>query len=144
MAETDHNKTVVRAFVDAVNRQDWDRLDHLVDPAFTRHSRAAGEPQVRSREALKDFLRREFETFPDAYEEVEFLLAEDDKVAARLSFTGTQIGPLGPFPTSGRKVVSEYLCVFRLSGGRIVESWAEWDNLASLVQLGHYSPPEAS
>lgn len=139
----DSNKAIVQAFVKAVNRQDWDRLDHLVDPAFIRHSRAAGEPQVRSREDLKIFLRREFETFPDAREEIQFLLAEDDKVAARLSFTGTQSGPLGPFPASNRKVASDYLCIFRLAGGRIVESWAEWDNLTSLVQLGHYSPPES-
>lgn len=138
----DSNKSLVQAFVEAVNQQDWPRLDRLVDPAFIRHSRAAGEPQVRSREDLKVFLRREFETFPDAHEEIRFLLAEDDKVAARLSFTGTQTGPLGPFPASGRKVVSDYLCIFRLAGGRIVESWAEWDNLASLVQLGHYNPPE--
>ncbi len=25
--------------------------------------------------------------------------------------------------------------------GRIVEAWAEWDNLTGLAQLGHYEPP---
>ena len=27
--------------------------------------------------------------------------------------------------------------IYRLESGRIVEAWAEWDNLAGLKQLGH-------
>jgi predicted ester cyclase len=37
--------------------------------------------------------------------------------------------------------VAEYLAIYRLPDGRIVEAWAEWDNLAGLAQLGQYRPP---
>jgi predicted ester cyclase len=30
----------------------------------------------------------------------------------------------------------------RFEGGKIVETWVSWDNLASLAQLGHFPPPE--
>ena len=46
--------------------------------------------EVASRGALIEFLRREFETFPDADEKLEDLVAEPGKVAARHHFTGTQ------------------------------------------------------
>ena len=50
-------KQTVQAFVDAINSQDWARLDLLVAPDFVRHSIAAGESRVRSRADLVDFLR---------------------------------------------------------------------------------------
>lgn len=135
--ELERNKAIVLAFVESVNSQNWDRLDELVAPDFVRHSHAAGPPGVRSRDDLKRFLRGEFETFPDAHETVEDLLAEGDRVAARHRFRGTQHGPLGSHPPTGRTMTSEYLAIYRLADGRIAEAWAEWDNLSGLTQLGH-------
>lgn len=58
----------------------------------------AGDPPVTSREALKDYLRSEPRVFTDAREWIELLVAEDDKVAALMTFSGTQRGPMGPLP----------------------------------------------
>jgi SnoaL-like domain len=59
--QAERNKAVVCAFVEAVNGQDWDRLDDLVAAEFVRHSHAAGPPPIHSRHELKAFLRAEFE-----------------------------------------------------------------------------------
>lgn len=134
---SDGNKTLVRDFVDAVNRQDWHAVRGLLDPDFIRHSVAAGEPAVRSADDLIAFLRAEFETFPDATETLLDLVAEDDKVAARHRFRGTQTGPMGAHPPSGRVLAATYLAIYRIEDGRIAEAWAEWDNLHGLRQLGH-------
>ncbi len=83
MLPTEANRSIIQAFVAAINRQDGDRLDELVVPDFVRNSYAAGQPGVNSRETLKAFLQQEFTTFPDAHEEIVDLLAEGDKVAAR-------------------------------------------------------------
>lgn len=136
--ETQRNKEVVRAFVDALNARDWVALERLVVPGFVRHSAAAGQPGVRSRADLLAFLQKEYETFPDAQERIQDLVAEGAKVAARHAFSGTQNGHLGLHPPSGRSLASEYLVIYRLEGGRIIEAWAEWDNLSALVQLGHW------
>ena len=136
--EAERNKVLVKAFVQRINAQDWDGLDELVAPEFTRHSRAAGQPEVRSREQLKNFLRREFEIFPDAEEKIEDLVAEGDKVAARQRFHGTQQGPIGRFPPTNKEMKTDYLAIYRVENGRIIEAWAEWDNLSGLQQLGHY------
>jgi predicted ester cyclase len=130
------SKAIVQAFVDAVNNQDWQAIETLVAANFARHSSAAGEIGVHSRLDLITFLRAEYITFPDANEEIVDILGEGDKVAVRMRFRGTQAGILGTYPPTGKTVDSEYLAIYRIEGGLIVEAWAEWDNLASLKQLG--------
>jgi predicted ester cyclase len=129
---------VVREFTDAINARDWGRLDRVVAADFVRHSYAT--PAVRSREDLKRYLRAEFEIFPDAQETIEDILAEGDKVAVRHRFRGTQNGVMGPYPPSGKIMTVDYIAIYRVAGGVIVEAWAEWDNLSALMQLGHYKP----
>jgi predicted ester cyclase len=83
------------------------------------------------------FLRGEYETFPDAHEALEDLFGAGDRVAARHRFQGTQRGHLGPYPPSNRVMKADYIAIYRITDGVIVESWAEWDNLSGLRQLGH-------
>ena len=131
------NKLLVSAFVDAINAQDWSRVLALVASDFARHSTAAGEPGVRSAEDLVAFLKAEFATFPDATETLLDLVAEGNKVAARHQFHGTQLGPMGLFPPSGKVLNASYIAIYRIENQRIAEAWAEWDNLAGLKQLGY-------
>lgn len=136
--ELEANQQVVRIFAQAINERDWQRLDAVVHPDFVRHSHSA--PPVRGRDALKDYLRSEFEIFPDGHETIEDLVAEGDKVAVRHGFRGTQLGAMGPYPPSGKVMTADYLAIYRIADGRIIESWVEWDNLSGLRQLGHFPP----
>ena len=136
LADHMSSKAIVQAFVDAVNNQDWQAIETLVAANFARHSNAAGEIGVHSRLDLIKFLRAEYITFPDANEQIVDILGEGDKVAVRMRFRGTQAGILGTYPPTGKPLDSEYLAIYRIEGGLIVEAWAEWDNLASLKQLG--------
>ncbi len=131
------SKTVVRAFVAAINAQDWAALERVVSPTFTRHSTAAGAMGVKSARDLVQYLRQEFVTFPDAVEYIEDIFADEDKVAVRHRFRGTQTGQMGPFPPSGKVMDATYIAIYRVEGDRICEAWVEWDNLAGLRQLGH-------
>lgn len=139
--KTDFHKHIIREFVDAINAQNWDKLDRLVAPNFVRYSKANGEPGIRNRDQLKEFLRSELETFPDAKESIEDMLAEGDKVAVRQRFQGTQQGWMGSYPPSGKKMIADYLAIYRIQNDQIVEAWAIWDNLNGLKQLGHFDPP---
>jgi steroid delta-isomerase-like uncharacterized protein len=134
---SERNKSLVRAFVDAINAQDWQRVLGLLASDFQRHSMAGGEPAVSSAKSLVAFLQAEFVTFPDACETLLDLVAEADKVAARHHFRGTQLGPMGRFPPSGRVLEATYIAIYRVQEQRIAEAWVEWDNWAGLKQLGH-------
>ncbi len=104
---TQENKSLVCAFVEAVNAQDWKRTRALLAPDFQRHSVAAG--QIKSAEELITFLQAEYLTFPDANELLLDLVAEGSKVAARQEFSGTQLGPMGVYPATGRVLRATYL-----------------------------------
>ena len=106
-----------------------------------RHSYAAGEPGICHRDELKEFLLSELETFPDAFESIEDIFAEGDRVAVRQRFEGTQQGWMGAYPPSGKRLTANYIAIYRIENGQIVEAWAEWDNLNGLKQLGHFNPP---
>jgi steroid delta-isomerase-like uncharacterized protein len=136
-----NSKATVTAFILAINEQEWATLDALVSDDVVRHSRTYGQTQLRGRKRFVEFLKNEAMTFPDANQKILYLVAEEDRVAAALQFTGTQEGPMGPFPASGRRIQTNFLAMFRLKEGRIAEVWVEWDNLSALLQLGHLTLP---
>jgi len=138
---TEANKQLVRAFVDAGNRNDVEAFDTLLAAGFLRHCQATPEIAVTSCEGFKQFYRDTASTFPDQRMTADVLVAEGDRVAFWGKFSGTQDGPMGPFPPTGKRMESETAGVFRIEGGRIAELWVTWDNLAGLVQLGHFPPP---
>lgn len=137
MDELNRNKAIVRSFVDTINQARWDKLGEYVSADFIRHSYAAGDSSVTSIEELIDFLKAESKAFPDGREELLDLIAEGDRVAARHRFVGTQTGALGDLAPTGRRMMAEYLAIYRIADNRIVEAWAEWDNLSGRKQLGH-------
>lgn len=138
---TEANKRLVREFVDAVNRQDWQRFNELVTPEFIRHSSTFGQSDVRSRQKLRAYFTDEFKTFKNACETINFMVAEGDKVAVHSHFQGVQEGPLGSFPPTGNILSADFITIYRIADGRIAEAWTEWDALSGLIQLGHLQPP---
>jgi steroid delta-isomerase-like uncharacterized protein len=131
------NKALVHAFINAINSRDWDMLDNIVAEDFERHSFAAGEPRVKCRGDLIQYLRTQESIFPKFEEIILDLVAEDNKVAARQQFKGTQLGEMGPYPASCKDMDIEYLAIYKIENGTISEAWAEWDNYTSMKQLGH-------
>lgn len=132
-----NNKEIVLDFISATNQKDWDYVLTLVHNDFVRHS--SSEPkEIKTNIGLVKFHQAELETFPDLQETVIFAIEEGDLVAARISFSGTQLGQLLNFVPTGKRLTAEFNCFFRVTEGRIKESWVEYDNLNGLIQLGHY------
>jgi predicted ester cyclase len=73
--------------------------------------------------------------FPDLRVRIEDLIAEDDKVAARLTFAGTHQGPFRDFAPTGRAVSFGAIRVYQLADGKVTASWACQDSLGLVQQL---------
>jgi predicted ester cyclase len=97
---------------------------------------------VTTRAQLRQCLAAEYETFPDAHERINFVFGEGDMVAVHSQFHGMQKGPMGSLPASGRMLLADFISIYRITEGRIVEVWSEWDVLNGLIQLGHIEPPK--
>lgn len=68
--------------------------------------------------------------------EIRDLVARDDRVAARVGFSGRHdAGPFLDFPPSGRDLAWEGVGFFRLDGSRIRHLWVMGDMLGLLGQL---------
>lgn len=141
--DAEQNKQIVRRMVEAVNARDFAALDGVVASDVQRHSAATPGVEVHSREQFVAFLRKDLEAVPDAQQEIRSMVAQGDLVAVRALYRGTQTGPMGPFPPSGKSVEAPFLAFLRITDGKIAEMWVEWDNLSILTQLGHLSPPGA-
>ncbi len=133
----DANKLLARRFGEAINSRGFDLLDEIVSPDFVRHCQATPQVQVRSLEAFKAFLQEDASTFPDSVQTLRHAVAEGDLVAIWATYEGTQQGPMGPFPPSGRKMRVDFAAFLRIQSGKVAEMWVTWDNVAALVQLGH-------
>jgi predicted ester cyclase len=84
--------------------------------------------------------------FPDYRCHIEEVVGERDLVVVRLRFTGTHTGT--PITISGRTAAPKNrsfneaeILMFRMQEGKIVESWATWDRLSFLEQLGTIDAP---
>ena len=138
------NEAVVLAMMEAINARDLDALDTLVAPDLKRHSAATPDVNVRSLDDFKAFLESDFVMVPDSRMTVNRIFAADDMVAVHATYAGTQEGPMGPFPPSGKRMEAPFIGMLRLENGKIAEMWVEWDNLNALFQLGHFPPPGAA
>jgi steroid delta-isomerase-like uncharacterized protein len=134
---TEQNKAVIRRFFDAWNSRQPDAFDDLIAPDVVRHCEATPNVEARNLDQVKEFLRQDTAIFPDSVQTIKLLVAEGNLVAAWTTYEGTQQGPMGPFPPSGRKAQFDFGAVFRIEGGKIAEWWVTWDNMTILRALGH-------
>lgn len=135
------NKNLVRQFTEISNAAEWDRLGEIIAPDLRRHSAATAGPPVRSLEEFIALQKSFLETFPDQRVNLDAVIAEGDYVAVRATYTGTQTGPMGELPATGKPVDGPFIAFFRIESGKIAELWVEWDNVAMLSQLGLFPPP---
>ena len=74
--------------------------------------------------------------FPDMKLPLEDLVAEGEKVVARLRVQETHTGPFGDLAANGHKIDIGVLDLFQIRDGVMVERWALLDNLGMMKQLG--------
>jgi len=140
-AEEDENVQLATSMVEAINSRDLDMLDQLMAPDVVRHSAATAGVVVTSLDEFKAFLRSDFVTVPDSVMAIEMIFATESFVALRAMYSGTQMGPMGPFPATGKRFELPFIGILRIEDERIAEIWVEWDNVYALSQLGLFEPP---
>src|SRR5690606_27095372 len=111
--------------------------DELYAPDYVDHvGRGPEASRVVGPEGIKQAVMLFRHAFPDLSYAVHEEMAERDLVWTRFSARGTHRGDfLGAAPT-GRTVTYTGMDLNRIRGGKIVESWVNYDALAILQQIG--------
>ncbi len=132
---TEENKAITRRVYEIISKGDFDRAQEIVDASAPDNERPECPPEMETpRPKLIDTFR-EFATevhtaFPDARIEVEDMIAEGDKVTARVAMSGTHQGEFQGIAPTGNQVQVRAIDIFRIANGKIVEHWGHGDNPA--------------
>jgi steroid delta-isomerase-like uncharacterized protein len=134
---SEENKQIARRVPEEVfGKGNLDVVDELVADDFVNHDPSIPPEVPGGREGLKTFAQVYLTAFPDLKIKVDDQVAEGDKVVSRWSASGTHQGELMGIPATGKQSEVTGITIDRIVGGKIVESWNNWDTLGLLQQLG--------
>jgi steroid delta-isomerase-like uncharacterized protein len=137
----EENKAIVRRLYEEVhNKGNFVVADELVATNFIDHN--ASSPEIPpGPEGVKQTFTTFHNAFPDFNVTVEDMVAERDKVVARLTIRGTHKGEFMGIAPTGKQVAIEVIDITRVAEGKIVERWGQADMLGMMQQLGVIPPP---
>lgn len=129
----DANKALVRQIIERVfvNGED-EAIDELVAEDFTPRTFGSMAP---GREAFREGMHRAGAGVSDPEFEIQDLIAEGDRVAARITSSATHSGTFMGLPPSGTRYTIEEIHIFRIRNGQLVEHWHAFDTASLLAQL---------
>jgi predicted ester cyclase len=130
----EENKAIVRRYQKIYNSNNLDSLDEVVAENLIMPKVMAGLPT--GLEGAKRVHETTLIGMPNWHTTIDDLIAENDKVAARITMTGTHTGDFWGFPPTGKKVKFTGIYIARIQGGKIVEHWGEEDGVSLMQQLG--------
>ena len=127
------NKSIVRRYFEQVFNE---HRHDLVEEFLAENIELHGSNLPPGVEAVKQYLSSLTTGFPDHQMIVEDVVAEGDRVVARTTLIGTQLGEMLGIPATGKAVNVPAITIFRLENGKIAEGWTVSDGLGMMQQLG--------
>lgn len=139
----EENRTIAQRFGEDIwGKGDQDALEELFAPDFVDHGAIPGQPP--GHEGHKHQLAVFRSAFPDLRVTNEDVIAEGDKVVLRWTARGTHEGELMDIAPTGKEVTFTGIDVLRIADGKVVERWAEGNDLEVMQQLGVVPSPGQS
>jgi steroid delta-isomerase-like uncharacterized protein len=134
------NKAIVhRLYEEVWNQRKLEVIKEIISP-----SHALQAPNILGSsigpEAYKRNVQAFLAGFPDLRWTIEDTIAEKDKVVACWTISGTHKGDYMGIPATNKKVSVEGITIHNVAGGKIMDSYSNWDVLGMTQQLGVASP----
>jgi predicted ester cyclase len=137
-AHTEFNKERVREIIDRIFvHQDDAAIDELIAPEFVPHTFG---PMPPGREGLREGMRRAGAGISDPEFVIHDLIAEGDRVAARLTTSARHTGTFMGIEPTGKRYSIDEIHIFRLHDGQLIEHWHAFDKGALMAQLKGEAP----
>ncbi len=118
-----------RAYIDCLNRRDWEELGRYVDDEVEHN----GRPLELS--GYRDMLVKDFEDIPDLRFNIQLLACSPPLVAARLAFKCSPKGKFLGLNVNGRVVSFAENVFYEFKLSKIVSVWSVIDKAAIEAQL---------
>jgi steroid delta-isomerase-like uncharacterized protein len=125
---TEENKAIVRRVYEIVSTGDFERAAEIVDQNAPDNEHLPQDPPARLIDTFKETFSEAREGFPDLGITIEDVMAEGDRVAARIVMRGTHRGEFQGIAPTGKPVEVKAMDMFRIANGKIVEHWGHADD----------------
>lgn len=118
-------------------------VDEIYTPECVRHD--CGLPEdVVGLEALKSYFEFYRTAFPYMNMTIQETIVKGDKIVWHWTLTGTNTGPMGEAPPTGKEVRLSGVSIARVVNGKIAEVWDYYNQASLLQQIGFtITPPQA-
>ena len=133
---SDDLKAIPRRLIEEVyNQGKLDVVYEVIAAEYVGHDPSLPE-DIAGAAAERELAAAYRLAFPDLSITIEDQVAEGDRVVTRWTARGTHIGDLWRIPATRKEIRVSGTSVDRIQNGRILESWANWDSLGLMQQLG--------
>ena len=130
----EENKAIARRFIEALNKKDPSTINEIVASDYVNHTKEY------AKEGAIDASQMFLKAFSDFHVTIEDLIAEGEKVSARVKVTGTHTGEYQGLAPTGKKIAIRSVDIWRIVNGKLVEGWTDFnfyrDDLNFFKQLG--------
>ena len=131
---SEENKAVVRSGYAAINAGDLDALAAVLAEDLVEHDVVPGIPPTKA--GVIQFFTGMRQSFSSLTLTLDDMIAEGDKVFARVTMTGTNVGEFMGMPATNNQVEVPVADCFRLENGKVAEHWGVTDTGIMREQLG--------
>jgi steroid delta-isomerase-like uncharacterized protein len=136
MMSADQNMAIARNFLEmAWKKKDFGSLNQYVSQDHVAHGPFTDQLPA-GLAGVQAFASSFTSAFPDVTYTIDSQETDGDLVRTQVTYHGTHRGELMGIPATGRQATVPVLITDRIAGGKIVESWAEWDPDDMMRQLG--------
>jgi len=137
-------KSLAEKSIEVINTGNMELAAEVYSPDIKLHFVDQVRPLVEGLEDLNQYCNWGFTAYPDMKKVVTDIMVSGDKIITIYNFTGTNTGPRGNMPPTGKKVDSSGVFISQVVGRKITEQWV-YTNMASVFrQLGFtITPPSA-
>lgn len=134
MRDVDQLRQAYGRLIAAVEANDPDALAGIVSPDILDHGAIPGQPPGLS--GIVFWMREMHASLSDLSGVIEDTVVEGDKVAARITWRGTHVGPFLGLPATGQPVTFASMQILRFEDGLVAEWWGVPDLYRVLTDLG--------
>jgi predicted ester cyclase len=131
---TEQNKAILDRIPAEISKGNLGIFDELFSRDAVDHTQPPGSPKGPA--GPKQFFAMLRAAFPDLTIKTEATIAEGDLVVHRATSSGTMKGPFQGMPATGKHATWTEIHIARIQNGKVVEHWANMDQLGMLQQLG--------
>ncbi len=133
-------EATTKAIIELFNTASTEGVENMLTDNFLDHQQ---DPSVKATglQGVKEMMAMYHTAFPDFKQEILGMSTTGDRTYVHLRLTGTNSGPWGAMPATGKTMDVMGADVIRFENGKAAEHWGYMEEMKMMTQLGLMPPP---